>query len=209
MKFNDKLYEISSSFKKGEEVYSSEELELEKKVMDIITSNIDSSKIEDGLVIIRFESKLWKESLEYDLICDLISRGLFNKLFNQYHIYIGNTCFNVNDYSDGFIEIIWDYKRYKEDMNSPIMKDKISEYELNKAREECMKSSHIFGEWDKYKVIKRVYDDSLEKGYEDVDNSYISRTCKRCGFTEKRFNSLIKLSELDDKYVLKKRIINQ
>ena len=176
MKFNDRLYELAKSINEEDDIETNEEEEYEKIVIDMICDNINQNNYKDGLIKTNFSLK------EYNILDDLVNNKRFNKLFNKYHIYIGN---ESNDY----IEIIWDYKRYKEDLESEKMRSSILEYQNAKKKEECAKNGHDFGDWDFFKVVRKIIDENEESSYKEIDVSYYSRTCKRCGYIEREEKS--------------------
>ena len=89
MKFNDRLYELAKSINEEDDIATNEEEEYEKIVIDMICDNINQNNYKDGLIKINFSLK------EYNILDDLVNNKRFNKLFNKYHIYIGN---ESNDY---------------------------------------------------------------------------------------------------------------
>ena len=191
MKFNGNLYELTKVLPKYDEELNIEELDYEEKVFESLINKINKSKSEDGLIRVRYVSNKFNKNgdEDFELINYLIVHDLFNKIFNQYCIYYTKLTDEVYDYDEAPIEITWDYKRYKEGLNTKSIQSQIATYEVRKNIEKCREEGHIFDTWKRYKIVRRVPGSMDSLVIQDIDESYYSRTCKRCGYVEKTFDN--------------------
>ncbi len=114
MKYNDDLYDLSKQYCARVEgrVYSDEVTKLEITVLNILIDRYKSilgvpDKKHDGILKVRLRS-VDDGYLEVE---ELINMGKFSSFGSDYSIY-------VNKIHDGvYIDLIWDYKRYFEELN--------------------------------------------------------------------------------------------
>ncbi len=122
MKYNEEALNISAQFYQGiQEVDANDEIEqMQNELLPILLKKCAKTLEEDktqnkGIVKVLFKTKFW---VDYDrgtrLLVNLIDANQFDAFASQYCIYLGKDRRECTEYSNGYIEVVWDYKTYFE-----------------------------------------------------------------------------------------------
>lgn len=129
MKYDEQIFNLSSdayNMIKSFNANNDEEIKIKQdKVLKLLMKKFQEqlkskTNLEEGILKVKFKNKFFSDYNDgYHEIEELVKENNFDSFASEYCMYLGNVEYRCDECNTAYYEVIWDYKTYFEQLNTP------------------------------------------------------------------------------------------